>query len=88
MCIRDRVNDRHTEFLVAQTLASTPAEAVIDLEQVTYKPGTTILEESQELAYALALAKAGRRVRITEHPLVIADLRHRFGDLFEYRDRG
>jgi len=84
----DQVNQRHLDFQVEETLAQHPENEVIELHQVTYKPGTTILEESQQLALAVRLAEVGRRVRIIEHPVVVADLKSRFGDLFEYQDRG
>jgi hypothetical protein len=51
---------------------------------VTYKPESTILEESQQLAYAVALANKGVTVTISETPEVIEELKRLHGGLFNY----
>lgn len=80
----DTVNRRHLDFQFQQWMARhTPDEEIV-FTQVTYKPGTVILEESQQLALAVRLAQAGRRVRIREHADVIAQVRTLHGDLFHY----
>ena len=48
------------------------------------KQGTEILEESQPLALAVQIARAGRRVVIHETAAVLAQLQALFGELFEY----
>jgi nucleotide sugar dehydrogenase len=80
----DEVNRRHLEFQLTQYLAQYPANATIVFDTVTYKPGTTILEESQQLALALRLAQAGRRVRVRDLAPVVSELKAQYGDLFEY----
>jgi UDPglucose 6-dehydrogenase len=80
----DEINRRHLDFQFAQYCAQYAADAVIVFETVTYKPGTTILEESQQLALAIRLAQAGRRVRVRDLAPVVAALQALHGDLFEY----
>lgn len=80
----DEVNRRHLDFQVAQYLAEQPADQAFVFDTVTYKPGTVILEESQQLALAVRLAQAGRTVIVRESPTVIARLRATYGDLFQY----
>lgn len=80
----DEMNRRHLAFQVAEYLRSHRPDEPIDFYSVSYKPGTEILDESQPLALALELARAGRRVVIHEAPGVLAELRARFGELFEY----
>lgn len=81
----DQANRQHLEFQVAQYLSAHGPDEDIHFASVTYKPGTDILEESQPLALALQLARAGRRVIIHESEVVIARLREEYGSLFEYR---
>ena len=83
----DEMNRRHLAFQIAHYLETHPPNEPIHFDWVTYKPGTDILEESQPLALAVALARAGRTVVIHEQPSVVTELRNRFGDLFEYRPR-
>ncbi len=80
----DEVNRRHLDFQFAQYCAQYPAEEIIVFETVTYKPGTTILEESQQLALALMLAQAGRKVHVRDLAPVVAELQAQYGSLFIY----
>lgn len=84
----DEVNRRHLDFQVDQYLQQYRPEETIVFETVTYKPGTTILEESQQLALAERLARAGRKVLVRDHPAVVSELKHRFGSLFAYESLG
>jgi len=79
----DDINKNHLHFQVNNFL-NTNSDEVVVLDTVTYKPGTDILEESQQLAFAVAVAKAGRKVRIVEARSVIEVLQKKHGDLFEY----
>ena len=83
----DEVNRRHLQFQVERELEARHEQEPIVLDTVTYKPGTTILEESQQLALAVELAKMGRKVIIREHPAVVAELKESYGDLFTYEVR-
>ncbi len=80
----DEVNRRHLDFQFAQYTAQHAIDAVIVFETVTYKPGTTILEESQQLALALRLAQAGRKVLVRDLEPVVSALKTLYGDLFSY----
>jgi nucleotide sugar dehydrogenase len=78
----DEVNRQHLHFLFDQAMQTPEA---ITFDEVTYKKGTVILDESQRLALAVQLAKAGKRVIIIEKQAVINELKLRHGDLFTYR---
>lgn len=80
----DETNRRHLAFQLEECLRTHPETEPIHFHSVTYKPGTEILEESQPLALAVQLARIGRRVVIHESAAVVAQLRARFGELFEY----
>lgn len=83
----DQMNRRHLAFQVEEYLRAHGADEAIEFHSVTYKPGTEILDESQPLALAVQLARAGRKIVICEVPAVVGELRAQFGDTFEYRVR-
>ena len=75
-------NNSHLDFQVNRFMASKRKEYVTDC--VTYKKGTLILEESQQLAFALELANRGVKVIVKETPEVTLILKEKYGDLFTY----
>lgn len=79
----DNINKQHLQFQFEEMLKQNVAEYIFD--EVTYKPGTVILEESQKLALAVKLAEAGKKVTIIEKDVVIEELKARFGELFSYQ---
>jgi UDP-glucose 6-dehydrogenase len=84
-CATDEMNRRHLDVQVEDCLRKYGPWEPIHFYSVTYKSGTEILEESQQLALAVRLATAGRKVIVHESPVVAEELRTRFGELFEYR---
>jgi UDPglucose 6-dehydrogenase len=64
----DEVNRRHIDFQFSEY---THNSGPIVFHQVSYKKDSTIIEESQQLALAVRLAKAGRQVIIRERVEVI-----------------
>jgi len=75
-------NKKHLDFQVATFLESGLKEYTTN--SVTYKPGTVILEESQQLEFAKRLAEEGISVTINESPTVVEELKSLYGDLFNY----
>ena len=75
-------NKKHLDFQVATFLESELKEYTTN--SVTYKPGTVILEESQQLEFAKRLAEEGINVTINESPTVVEELKSLYGDLFNY----
>ena len=57
------------------------------LEYITYKPESTLLEESQQLQFAVGIARHGFNVTIKERQEVIQELKNIYGDLFKYEVR-
>ncbi len=82
----DEVNRRHLDFQFEQYLQQYPEDQQIVFQTVTYKPGTVILEESQQLELAVRLAKAGRKVLVVDLPAVIEELQGKYGNLFQYAE--
>lgn len=75
----DKCNSEHLQFMV-----DTFEGDEVKFTCVTYKPESVMLEESQQLAYAVALANKGVKVTISERPEVMKELKKLYGDLFTY----
>ena len=84
----DQMNNLHLQFQIEQFIENNNASDVVTIDTVTYKPGTVILEESQQLAFAVAIARAGFKVLIKETSPVVEQLQKEFGSLFQYEIRG
>ena len=52
---------------------------------LSYKPGTTIIEESQKLALAVELVNEGYRIVIQDDEEVVKQIKLMYGKLFEYK---
>jgi UDPglucose 6-dehydrogenase len=76
----DLSNKEHLEYMVSKYSGSDSVE----FDSVTYKPESTIIEESQQLEYAVRLAKNGISVTINERSGVVDSVRKKYGDLFNY----
>lgn len=83
----DHSNEDHLHFQVKQFIENNDKEKEIVFDYVTYKPESTLLVESQQLAFAVEIAKSGFKIKIKEREEVIAHLRSKYGDLFTYERR-
>ena len=81
----DRVNKEHLEFQFQQYLKEYTTEQIINFETVAYKKGTNMIEESQQLALAVKLAKAGRKVWISGSPEIQSEVEKIHPGLFQWR---
>ncbi len=81
----DKANEMHTNFLLEEWKAKYSKDEQIIFDSVTYKKGTDILEESQQLKLAVELAKAGYKVVIKESASVIKMLIDMYSNLFSYQ---
>lgn len=82
----DGSNTMHREHMVKRFIDKYDAakdEVVID--NVSYKEGTDIITESQQLAYAVALARHGFDVVLDVVPRVREQVEGRFPGLFRYK---
>ncbi|MDX2362332.1 MAG: nucleotide sugar dehydrogenase [Crocinitomicaceae bacterium] len=78
----DKSNLSHLDFQFKEYLQK---DEPIIFDQLTYKPGTDIIVESQHLALAVKLAEAGKRVEVLESIAVIEQVKNLYGDLFTYK---
>lgn len=78
----DRINDEHFRYQLASLKASNQAEFYFD--DLAYKAGTDIIEESQQLRLALALAQSGEKVRVKATQHMRDTILSKFGDIFHF----
>lgn len=81
----DKCNKEHLNFMVDNY--TPPSNGHITFTSVTYKPQSTMIEESQQLELAAELAEKGYTVTINEKPEVIEQVKTLYGDLFSYAIR-
>ncbi len=81
----DRVNKNHLHFQLQYYLEKYQPGDPIHFEHVTYKDGSVIIEESQQLALAVALAHEGRKVIVTDREEVKIAVEKMYPGLFEFR---
>tara|TARA_R110002012_G_scaffold118211_1_gene266364 strand:+ start:6511 stop:7611 length:1101 start_codon:yes stop_codon:yes gene_type:complete len=83
----DESNSKHLDYQIREYVENNDQNTEVVFDYVTYKPESTLLVESQQLAYAAGIAKEGFRVKIRERAEVIEQLKEKFGNLFEYEER-
>lgn len=81
----DVSNKLHAQYMINHLLNENRETYIF--EQVTYKDAcpVPIIEESQKLVVAKALAKAGKRVVIVDTEIVTNEVKQAFGTIFEYQ---
>ena len=83
----DESNRQHLEYQVELFQEENDIKQPVEFDFVTYKPESTILEESQQLLFAKELARAGYKVVIKERQSVVNEVRKIYGNLFTYEER-
>lgn len=83
-----KANKNHVDFQVDQFIKNNDKTKPVIIDSVTYKKGTIIIEESQQLLFAVKLAKNGYKVVINECPDIVKQVKELYGDLFSYYDKG
>ena len=77
-----KYNDFHIEFQTSQILCE--FEPYI-IEDVGFKKGITLIEESAKLKIAKELSRLNKKVIIHDFPEIIEEVKKKFGNIFEYR---
>lgn len=77
-----QVNESHLEYQFNNLMQESKDIYVFD--SVTYKEGTDILEESQQLKLAVKLVEAGKKVQLRNSWHIRQELESRFPDYFEF----
>ncbi len=80
----DSANESHLRNQVKRTLETTSLTEQIKFYSVTYKKGSTIIDESQQLKFANMLVDSGYSVLIIETETVIEKVKKIYGTKFKY----
>jgi len=83
----DKSNKKHLENQLSYYIRNSDKETEIIFDYITYKPQSTMLVESQQLKFAVSLAKEGYKVVLNERKSVIEELKTIYGNLFTYKER-
>tara|TARA_R110000782_G_scaffold63498_3_gene130128 strand:+ start:62 stop:1159 length:1098 start_codon:yes stop_codon:yes gene_type:complete len=71
----DKMNNLHLTYQVEEFIKNnTDKDNPVVFDSITYKPQSTILEESQQLKFALILQKLGYNVVVNERDVVVKEL--------------
>lgn len=79
----DKSNRKHLDYFGRFQRKCLDKKTVADMD-VGYKPGSPIIEESQQLALAVELAEDGYKIRIAGHVAAIKQVKKLYGKLFLY----
>lgn len=83
----DESNELHLLYQVETFKQTHQIHETIVFDTVTYKPESTLLIESQQLKFAVAIARAGYNVIIKERKEVIEELKKEYKQLFVYEEK-
>ena len=81
----DNINNKHLDFQVSEFIKKNDKSIPIEIEDVSFKKGSDIIEESQKLKYAVNISKQGYDVTIIDVEDVIENVWKKYGDLFKYK---
>lgn len=80
----DETNKDHLKYQIEDFCEKNKKEDPIVITDVSYKKGFDMIEESQQLEFALGIAKLGYNVTIKESAEVIQSVWFEHGDIFKY----
>lgn len=80
----DLSNKSHLLYQIKRFESEVDKNTIITFNTITYKPESTILEESQQLKFAYELTEKGYKVEIIEREKIINKLIEEYGNRFIY----
>lgn len=83
----DKSNELHLVKQVELFIKENPEKKEVEFDYVTFKKESILLEESQQLKFAVELANAGYPVTIEERDVVITELKKKYKNLFTYKQK-
>lgn len=82
----EEYNKLHLDYQVEHILGTTESDTIY-MDHISYKKGSNLIVESQQLQVALKLVEAGKKVVVEDDEVVIEMVRKLYGDTFEYRTK-
>lgn len=85
----DIANINHTNFQIENLEKNCDIKIPLIFENVTYKENCSvpIIEESQKLVIAKALALKGYQIVIYDNPEIVEEVRKEYGNIFSYKTK-
>jgi UDP-glucose 6-dehydrogenase len=80
----DNMNKKHLHFQVSEFVKNNGKINKVRVENVSFKPGSDIIEESQKLEFAVKLSEKGYAVTIVDTEDVINSVKEKYGNMFSY----
>lgn len=80
----DDMNKKHLVNQFNHFIKNNSISEPVVFDYITYKKESTMLEESQQLEFAVMLAKYGFKVTVHERESVVIELKKLYGNLFVY----
>jgi UDP-glucose 6-dehydrogenase len=80
----DKTNKDHLKYQIENFCKKNKKEDPVLITDVSYKKGFNMIEESQQLEFALGLARLGYDVTIKECTEVVQNVWLEYGDVFKY----
>ena len=80
-----RSNKEHLQNQIKDFIRNNDKSKIIKFSNITYKPGTNIIEESQKLQLAVELAKIGYKIVVHDKKVIIDKVKDRYKNLFVYK---
>ena len=82
----DKINKSHLNFQIKQFVECNDKNKPVVLNGVSFKNGSDIIEESQQLAFAVGLATEGFDVTIRDNIFVLEQVKKIYNNLFKYEE--
>ena len=82
----DIFNKKHLDFQIKEFINNNDIKIPVKLTGVTYKKNSDIIEESQQLAFAVGIATEGFDVTIRDNIFVLKQVKKIYNNLFKYEE--
>lgn len=82
----DEVNKRHLAFQLEQYLNKYKEGELVTFDGVSYKKGSILLDESQQLLLAVSLVKQKRKVKIIDRKEVLEQVKKIYPNMFIFEE--
>ena len=83
--IVDDANKSHLTFQINNYVKTHPdKQTPVTIKGVSYKSNSVMIEESQQLLYAVGLVHEGYNVTVEDNEVVINQVKEKYGSLFKY----
>ncbi len=70
------MNEKHLQYQIEDFIRTHDKAVIVQIDSVTYKPESTLIEESQQLKFALKLKELGYKIEILDsRPEVLTQLK-------------